>query len=159
MVFRTWIAGGLPAEPDDTGVLPRTTWALPGIDRLLTPLRSRLWRQHLAVRLGCQRNDEKADDENDRRQRNGQTQRMCVQNRRAEQEVDARTDKTAERGAECKRRRAHARLELLGQPEAEERKVAAEETEHEQPRDERREPVGQIERPAKAADNRDRHPR
>src|SRR6202453_1609098 len=38
MVFRTWIAGGLPAEPDGTGVLPRATWPLPGIDRLLTAL-------------------------------------------------------------------------------------------------------------------------
>jgi hypothetical protein len=38
---------------------------------------------------------------------------MCVQHRRAEQEVHARTDKTAERCAEHERRRAHARFELL----------------------------------------------
>src|ERR1700752_1786032 len=118
-----------------------------------------LRRQHFAARLGSQRNDEKSDHESDRRQRDGQTQRMCVQHGRGEQEVHASADKAAERGAECERRCAYACLELLRQPEAEERKVAAEESEQEQPGDERRKPIRQIERPAEAAGNTHRHSR
>ena len=79
-----------------------------------------------------------------------------LQHRRPEQEIHPGADKSAERRAESERRRAHAGFELLGQPKAEEREVAAEEAAHKQPRDERREPVGKIERPAEAADNRNR---
>jgi hypothetical protein len=97
--------------------------------------------QHLAARLGREWNDENPDHKGDRRECHGQSQGMCVQHRRAEQEVHARTDKTSERRAECKGRRPYTCLELLGQPQAEEREVATEKAKQEQPRDERRKPI------------------
>src|SRR5258708_31365713 len=80
-----------------------------------------------------------------------------MQHRRAEQKVDTGPDKSPERRAECKRRGSHPGFELLRQPQAEQREIAAEETQHAEPRNKWREPIRQIKRPAEAADNRHRH--
>jgi hypothetical protein len=86
-------------------------------------LRSSL-RQHLALGLACQRDQRNPEQERDRGQGDRRAQRAHLQDQRAEHEVDPRADEAAHRGAEGERGGAHPGLELLGEPEAEEREVA-----------------------------------
>ena len=93
--------------------------------------------QGLPARFGREWDQQHTHSKRDRCVRHGSSNRSHAVDHRSDREIRSRAEKTAERRLERKRRGPYGRVVLLGQPQSENREVAAEKSKHEKSGDKR----------------------
>lgn len=114
-------------------------------------------RQHLSASFHRERNNQQAYPKGYRGNCNGLAESPHPGDHSSHTEVHSRGNETSERSSEGKRGGTNRGSVLLRQPKAEDSEIATKEGQEKQDREKGTKSAGQVERPAKAEQDADRH--